>query len=87
MRLYLTDCGPRKINVIKVIRQCTGALLQDAKTLSETSNALLWDDKAKPGIVFKRLLEEVGATVEIKGNMWYSSIPRWLRAAADWMER
>ena len=63
----LTACGEKKINVIKEIRTITGLGLKEAKDLVEgapkvVKEAATKDEAAK----IKKLLEENGATVEVK---------------------
>jgi len=63
----LTGVGDKKINVIKEIRTITGLGLKEAKDLVEgapkmVKEAVSKDEAAK----IKKLLEEQGATVEVK---------------------
>ncbi len=63
----LTAAGDKKINVIKEIRTITGLGLKEAKDLVEgapktVKEAVSKDDAAK----IKKVLEEQGATVEVK---------------------
>jgi len=65
--VVLTGIGDKKINVIKEIRTITGLGLKEAKDLVEgapktVKEAVSKDDAAK----IKKLLEEQGATVEVK---------------------
>ncbi|MCQ8241082.1 50S ribosomal protein L7/L12 [Rhizosaccharibacter radicis] len=65
--VILAKAGDKKINVIKEIRTITGLGLKEAKDLVEgapktVKEAVSKDDAAK----FKKVLEEQGATVEIK---------------------
>lgn len=84
MRIFLTDAGERRINVIREIRSFTGATLKDAKDLSETPNALLFDGRPRDAAKFLKALKAVGATVSADHGP--NPIPRWLRALADWIE-
>ncbi len=65
--VILTEAGPNKINVIKVVREITGLGLKEAKDLVEGA-----PKPVKTGIPkaeaeeIKKKLEEVGAKVEIK---------------------
>ena len=65
--VILATAGDKKINVIKEIRTITGLGLKEAKDLVEgapktVKEAVSKDDAAK----IKKVLEEQGATVEIK---------------------
>jgi large subunit ribosomal protein L7/L12 len=65
--VILAKAGDKKINVIKEIRTITGLGLKEAKDLVEgapktVKEAASKDDAAK----IKKVLEEQGATVEIK---------------------
>ncbi len=63
----LTEIGPNKIPVIKVVRELTGLGLKEAKDLVDASpkpvNEAVTKDEAEK---IKAALEEVGAKVEIK---------------------
>lgn len=65
--VIIADVGPKKINVIKAVRQVTNLGLKEAKDLVETPNALVLEavskDKANEA---KSVLEAEGAKVEIK---------------------
>jgi large subunit ribosomal protein L7/L12 len=63
----LTEIGPNKIPVIKVVRELTGLGLKEAKDLVDgfpkaVKDSVTKDEAAK----IKAALEEVGAKVEIK---------------------
>ena len=65
--VVLEDFGANKINVIKVVRNATGASLGDAKSLVESApkaikTALPKDEAEK----LKKELEEAGAKVSLK---------------------
>ena len=65
--IHLANAGDKKINVIKEVRAITGLGLKEAKDLVEgapklVKEGLSKDDAAK----FKKLLEDAGATVEVK---------------------
>ncbi len=65
--VILAKVGEKKINVIKEVRTITGLGLKEAKDLVEgapkpVKEAVNKEDAAK----FKKMLEEQGATVEIK---------------------
>ncbi|MCL4249326.1 MAG: 50S ribosomal protein L7/L12 [Anaerolineae bacterium] len=65
--VVITDVGPKKINVIKAVRQVTNLGLKEAKDLVETANALVLEgvskDKANEA---KTVLEAEGAVVAVK---------------------
>jgi large subunit ribosomal protein L7/L12 len=59
--------GPKKINVIKVVRQITGAGLKDAKAMVDNAPTTLKEGVSKEEAEeIKKQLEEAGAEVEIK---------------------
>ncbi len=65
--VILAKAGEKKINVIKEVRTITGLGLKEAKDLVEgapkpVKEGVNKEDAAK----FKKMLEEQGATVEIK---------------------
>jgi large subunit ribosomal protein L7/L12 len=64
--LIIKDVGPKKIDVIKAIRQITSLGLKDAKELAETADAKVLEaaskDAAQDG---KAKLEAAGATVQL----------------------
>ncbi len=65
--VVLSAVGEKKINVIKEVRAITGLGLKEAKDLVEgapkpVKEAVSKEDAAK----FKKQLEDVGATVEVK---------------------
>ncbi len=64
--LVMRDCGERKINVIKEIRDLNGMTLKDAKDTAETPGAkiLLGKDETSCQHAAMRLAEQ-GATVSI----------------------
>jgi large subunit ribosomal protein L7/L12 len=65
--VMLTDFGPKKINVIKAVRQLTSLGLKEAKDLVESAPAPVQEGVSKEAAEdAKRLLEEAGATVELK---------------------
>jgi large subunit ribosomal protein L7/L12 len=63
----LTEIGPNKINVIKVVREITALGLKEAKDLVESApkpvKEAIPKDEAE---AIKKKFEEVGAKVEIK---------------------
>ena len=63
----LTDVGPNKIKVIKVVREITGLGLGDAKALVDGAPKTVKEAVAKDEAEeMKKKLEEVGAKVELK---------------------
>ena len=64
--VMLKDLGPKKIDVIKAIRQVTSLGLKDAKDLAETSGAKVLDQVSKDvAMDAKAKLEGAGAKVEL----------------------
>jgi large subunit ribosomal protein L7/L12 len=65
--VILKDVGAKKINVIKAVRQITGAGLKEAKELVESAPSTIKEAVSKEEAEeIKKQLEEAGATVEIK---------------------
>jgi large subunit ribosomal protein L7/L12 len=63
----LTEIGPNKIPVIKVVRELTGLGLKEAKDLVDgTPNPVKEGVNKDEAAKIKAALEEVGAQVEIK---------------------
>lgn len=64
--VVIKDVGPKKIDVIKAIRQVTSLGLKDAKDLAETADAKVLEQVGKDSAEdAKSKLEEAGATVEL----------------------
>ncbi|MEI7988973.1 MAG: 50S ribosomal protein L7/L12 [Chloroflexota bacterium] len=64
--VIIEDAGPKKIEVIKVIRQLTSLGLKDAKDMSETPNAKLLEAVTKDvANDAKTKLETAGAKVKV----------------------
>ena len=64
--VILKDVGPKKIDVIKVIRQITSLGLKDAKDMAETSGAKVLEAATKDAASdAKAKLEGAGAKVEL----------------------
>lgn len=65
--VILTDVGPKKINVIKAVRQITNLGLKEAKDLVESDKPVVLEavskDRANEA---KQVIEAEGAKVEIK---------------------
>lgn len=65
--VVLKTFGTNKIAVIKVVREVTGLGLADAKTLTETPDAVIKEKiKKEDAEALKTQLSDAGATVEIK---------------------
>ena len=67
--LRLLDVGPRKIGVIKVVRELTGLGLKDTKDLVEGAPSVIkeWDSRGQAEDAAKEL-RELGATVEVSDS-------------------
>ncbi len=64
--VILKDVGPKKIDVIKVIRQITSLGLKDAKDMAEASGAKVLEAAGKEAAMdAKAKLEGAGAKVEL----------------------
>lgn len=64
--VILQDVGPKKIDVIKAVRQITQLGLKDAKDLTETVGAKILEQAGKEAAQdAKSKLETAGATVEL----------------------
>ena len=64
--VILKTFGANKIAVIKAVREATGLGLADAKTLTETADAVIKEGISKEEAEdIKGQLEEAGATVEL----------------------
>jgi large subunit ribosomal protein L7/L12 len=64
--VVIKDAGPKKIEVIKVIRQLTSLGLKEAKELAETSGSKVMEQVGKDAAEdAKKKLEEAGAAVEL----------------------
>jgi large subunit ribosomal protein L7/L12 len=65
--VILAEAGATKMQVIKAVKELTGASLMEAKKLVETANAKLKEQASKADAEeMKKKLEEVGAKVELK---------------------
>ncbi|MBE0701051.1 MAG: 50S ribosomal protein L7/L12 [Acholeplasmataceae bacterium] len=65
--VILKTFGTNKIAVIKIVREVTGLGLAEAKTLTETADALIKENvKKDEAEALKTKLSDAGATVEIK---------------------
>ena len=63
----LTEIGPNKINVIKVVREVTSLGLKEAKDLVESAPKAVKEAIPKDEAnAIKKKFEEVGAKVEVK---------------------
>ena len=64
--VVIKETGPKKIEVIKVIRQLTSLGLGDAKTLAETVGGKVLTQVGKDAAQdAKKKLEEAGAAIEL----------------------
>ncbi len=64
--VILKDTGPKKIDVIKVIRQLTSLGLVEAKTMAETAGSKVLTQVGKEAAAdAKEKLEAAGAAVEL----------------------
>jgi large subunit ribosomal protein L7/L12 len=64
--VIIKDAGPKKIEVIKVIRQLTSLGLGDAKTMAETAGGKVLTQVGKDAANdAKKKLEEAGAVIEL----------------------
>lgn len=65
--VVMTGFGENKVGVIKAIRTITGLGLKEAKDLVEGAPSVVKEGVAKAEAAdIKKLLEEAGATVEVK---------------------
>ena len=65
--VMIKDPGPKKIEVIKVIRQLVTLSLTEAKALAETADGKVLAAVGKDAAMdAKKKLEEAGAVVEVK---------------------
>ena len=65
--VILKDVGGNKMQVIKAVKEITGASLMEAKKLVETPDAKLKEQASKADAEeIQKKLEEVGAKVELK---------------------
>jgi len=65
--VVLTECGPNKLNVIKVVREVTGLGLKEAKDLVDTAPKPVKEGIGKEAAEdLKKKLEEAGGKVELK---------------------
>ena len=63
----LTEVGPNKVKVIKVVREATGLGLKEAKDLVDSAPKMIKEGAAKAEAEdIKAKLEEVGAKVTLK---------------------
>ncbi len=64
--VVIKDAGPKKIEVIKVIRQLTNLGLGEAKSMAETAGSKVLSGAGKEAAMdAKKKLEEAGAQVEL----------------------
>jgi large subunit ribosomal protein L7/L12 len=64
--VVIKDAGPKKIEVIKVIRQLTSLGLKEAKDMAEAADSKVMEQVGKDAAEdAKKKLEEAGAVVEL----------------------
>lgn len=64
--VVIKDAGPKKIEVIKVIRQLTNLGLGEAKTMAETAGSKVLAGAGKDAAMeAKKKLEDAGAVIEL----------------------
>jgi large subunit ribosomal protein L7/L12 len=64
--VIIKDAGPKKIEVIKVIRQLVNLSLTEAKSLAETAGGKVLGAVGKEAAMdAKKKLEEAGAVIEV----------------------
>ncbi len=64
--VIIKDAGPKKIEVIKVIRQLTSLGLGEAKALAETAGGKILSGVGKDAAMdAKKKLEEAGAVIQV----------------------
>jgi len=64
--VVIKDAGPKKIEVIKVIRQLTSLGLGEAKTMAETAGGKILAAVGKDAAMdAKKKLEDAGAVIEV----------------------
>lgn len=67
LKLLQLDLSANKMQVIKTVKELTGASLMEAKKLVETPNAKLKEQASKADAEdIQKKLAEVGAKVELK---------------------
>lgn len=65
--VILTSAGDKKVNVIKAVRELTSLGLKEAKALVDGAPGTVQENVSKDvAAASKKVLEEAGATVEIK---------------------
>ena len=64
--VVLTEAGPNKINVIKVVREITGLGLKEAKDLTEAGGKVKEGVSKADAEALKKKFEEAGAKAELK---------------------
>ncbi|MCC6511007.1 MAG: 50S ribosomal protein L7/L12 [Pirellulaceae bacterium] len=65
--VIMTSFGEKKLDVVKVVKNITGASLMDSKKLVEAVPAKIKEGASKDDAAkIKKELEEAGATVELK---------------------
>jgi len=65
--VVMTSFGANKVNVIKAVREITGLGLKEAKDMVEGAPSVVKEGVSKDdAAALKKMLEEAGATVEVK---------------------
>lgn len=65
--VVLTSFGDKKLNVVKVVKNITGASLMEAKKMVESAPATLKEGVSKEDAAkYKAEIEEAGGSVELK---------------------
>ena len=65
--VVLANVGDKKLDVVKVVKNITGASLMDAKKLVESAKPTIKEKVSKEDAAkIKAELEAVGATIELK---------------------
>ncbi len=68
--MWLVDCGPNRISVIKTIREITGLGLREAKDLTDaTPRLVIADIDQKSADDYRARFGSVGAGIEIRGSL------------------
>ena len=64
--IELTEVGPNKVKVIKVVREITGLGLKEAKEVADNGGNVKENIPVEEANELKARLEEAGASVELK---------------------
>lgn len=66
VNVTLTNCGPNKIAVIKIVRDLTGLGLKEAKEIADNGGVIKEGVATDEANEMKAKFDEAGATVELK---------------------